>query len=416
MESILILGSMHDFEELTKTCIEKGYYTIVCDQYVNGPAKKIANVSYDIDVFETEEIVKIARKHNVRGVITGFSDVLLEAYVPICKALDLPCYLDESILMIVRNKVLMKEKLSMGLVNTVDHFVLDELSQERKKYKKMVLKPIDGYGSRGIYIINDQQTLDDKYTECLGKSKLNKVLVEEYCEGNEYSCMAWVTEGKGYLLYIGRREKYKFSDIEIPLPFRFIYPADEFDMLKVEVQNVIKRIIESYGIKEGPLAIQFFYHDNKVIVGEATTRLFGDGDHRVVYYARGLKVEELLIDYVMGAPQYRLWPKRLENYQAKFDEKVIQLQLYAREGKIKKIVDENGVLEQSFVYHYEFYFNEGDSIKKRGTSLATVGMVFLKITDGKDVELETKKILEGIRFEDVNGNNLLLTISEKSVI
>ena len=45
---LLILGTLGEFEQLVQKAREKGYYTIVCDGYPDGPARKFADEAFQI--------------------------------------------------------------------------------------------------------------------------------------------------------------------------------------------------------------------------------------------------------------------------------------------------------------------------------------------------------------------------------
>ena len=47
---LLILGTLGEFVQLVKKSKERGYYTIVCDGYPDGPARQFADASYVIPV------------------------------------------------------------------------------------------------------------------------------------------------------------------------------------------------------------------------------------------------------------------------------------------------------------------------------------------------------------------------------
>ena len=42
---LLILVTLGEFEQLVQKAREKGYYTIVCDGYPDGPARELADAS-----------------------------------------------------------------------------------------------------------------------------------------------------------------------------------------------------------------------------------------------------------------------------------------------------------------------------------------------------------------------------------
>ena len=51
---LLILGTLGEFVQLVQKAKEKGYYTIVCDGYPDGPARAYADASYVIPVTDTD--------------------------------------------------------------------------------------------------------------------------------------------------------------------------------------------------------------------------------------------------------------------------------------------------------------------------------------------------------------------------
>lgn len=90
---LLILGTLGEFVQLVQKSREKGYYTIVCDGYPDGPARKFADEAYQIPVTDTERIAELCREKEIDGIITSFSDLLLECMVKIADRAGLPCYL-----------------------------------------------------------------------------------------------------------------------------------------------------------------------------------------------------------------------------------------------------------------------------------------------------------------------------------
>ena len=90
---VLILGSLGEFVTLVKKAKEMGYDTVVCDGYENGPARKYADASYVIPVTDIQAVADLCIMEKVDGIITSFSDLLLECMVKIADKAGLPCYL-----------------------------------------------------------------------------------------------------------------------------------------------------------------------------------------------------------------------------------------------------------------------------------------------------------------------------------
>ena len=59
---LLILGTLGEFVQLVKKSKERGYYTIVCDGYPDGPARQYADASYVIPVTVLMQWQSFARK------------------------------------------------------------------------------------------------------------------------------------------------------------------------------------------------------------------------------------------------------------------------------------------------------------------------------------------------------------------
>ena len=80
---VLILGTLGEFTELVKKAKEKGYETVVCDGYADGIARTYADKAYTIPVTDVDAIALMCREEGVDGIITSFSDLLLECMVKI---------------------------------------------------------------------------------------------------------------------------------------------------------------------------------------------------------------------------------------------------------------------------------------------------------------------------------------------
>ena len=101
---LLILGTQFEFTELVKRAKSRGYYTVVCDGYANGPARAFADAAYTIDVHEIEQIANPCREERIDHIVTSFSDIMFECMVKIADAAGLPCYLHENTLKYYRSK------------------------------------------------------------------------------------------------------------------------------------------------------------------------------------------------------------------------------------------------------------------------------------------------------------------------
>ena len=170
---VLILGSLGEFTELVQMAGKKGYETVVCDGYPDGSARKYADRSYVIPVTEIDRIAALCKEEQVDGIITSFSDLLLECMVKIADKAGLPCYLKPEQLPWYRDKSacrLLLEKL--GLPSPGYKKISMDLLREKTETElaatvgeltyPLICKPLDKYGSRGIFIIHNPKEIRQK--------------------------------------------------------------------------------------------------------------------------------------------------------------------------------------------------------------------------------------------------------------
>lgn len=301
---LLILGTLGEFVQLVQKAKQKGYYTIVCDGYPNGEARAYADASYVLPVTDTDAIAELCKKEKIDGIITSFSDLLMECMVKIAAKADLPCYLKPEQLPWYRDKSVCRQTLSeLGLPTPGYVKIPVSLSGEPDKIKQLVQnlsyplisKPMDKYGSRGIYIIYDERELAEQVTRTAEFTDLEEVLVEEYNDGFEFNMMTWVNDGKVNVISIADREKTQPEADMLPISTRNAYPSRLFSYVYEPARDVLQSYIAHTGQMDGPLSMQFFWKPGKGIqVCEIAARFFGY-EHELTDMVYGFNIEELLL-------------------------------------------------------------------------------------------------------------------------
>ena len=159
-KKLMILGSLQEFVRLTAMAKDRGCTVIVSDGYPNGPAKKIADRAYDVDVREAPSLARYCRQEHVDAIITSFSDLLFENMVKAADLAGLKCYLKPEQLPYYRDKTVMKQLLDRLGIPTPRHVCLSRgFSDQQLEGLRfpVVTKPVDMYGSRGLYVLNSPQ-------------------------------------------------------------------------------------------------------------------------------------------------------------------------------------------------------------------------------------------------------------------
>ena len=303
---VLILGTLGEFTELVQKAKKRGYEVVVCDGYPDGIARKYADKDYTIPVTDIDSIAQMCREEKIDGIITSFSDLLLECMVKIAAKAGLPCYLKPEQLPWYRDKSACREVLDkLGLptpgFRKVPVDLLKQGSEEEIQKSvsglqyPLISKPLDKYGSRGIFIIHDQGEIVTKALQTAEYTNCQEILIEEYNDGFEFNMMTWVLDGQVHVISIADREKTSVAKGEIPISTRNVYPSRLMAKVERPATELLQAYIEKTGQKDGALSMQFFWKPGEGIqVCEIAARFFGY-EHELTDIVYGFNMEELLL-------------------------------------------------------------------------------------------------------------------------
>ena len=306
---VLILGTLGEFTELVRKAKARGYETIVCDGYPNGVAREYADKDYTIPVTDIDAIAQMCREEGVDGIITSFSDLLLECMTKIADKAGLSCYLKPEQLPWYRDKFACREVLEkLGLptpgfrkisVDLLKKGTEDEIRKSVSDLQyPLISKPLDKYGSRGIFIIHDQNEIRKKALQTVEYTNSQEILIEEYNDGYEFNMMTWVTDGRVNIISIADREKTEAEEGMLPISTRNVYPSRFLSDVERDAADVLQRYIQYTGQTEGALSMQFFWKPGKGIqVCEIAGRFFGY-EHELTEIVYGFSIEELLLNWL----------------------------------------------------------------------------------------------------------------------
>lgn len=359
---LLILGTQFEFIELVKRAKGRGYYTVVCDGYANGPARAFADAAYTIDVHEIEQIVKLCREERIDHIVTSFSDIMFECMVKIADAAGLPCYLHEGALKYYRSKEETKRRCRrLGIRVPQFRYITDPYDEALADFPwPAVLKPVDSYGSRGLSIVQNPAEVAVHFGEAAQFSENGKcALLETLSQGQELNCMAFVEDGQVYLLSIADRMTAPLDAQHIPINYAIRYPSVFFDAVQEKVRSIFSRFAQSTGQTEGPMAMQCFWDGKEIEVCEIAGRLFGF-EHEMVTITTGLDIEDLLLDMLYD-------PQRLKETLPAHDPKGTSFAscVYLQNIEAGVLRDESAVRELTggeAVRHFVLFYEEGERL------------------------------------------------------
>lgn len=204
---IVIIGASDLQLPLILKAKEMGYETHVFAWAAGDVGETAADHFYPISITETDQILEECRKIQPAAVASIASDLAAIAVNRIANGLGLPGNPPETAIIATNKYEMRKTFRAAGL--PVPQFMKvgkdDDLSEIRRMRLPIIVKPTDRSGSRGIYKLTSFDKVQDAVAEACQESFEHRAIVEEYIEGDEFSCECISQNGEHHCLAITKK-------------------------------------------------------------------------------------------------------------------------------------------------------------------------------------------------------------------
>lgn len=206
-QRVVIIGA-NDFQNpLILKAKDMGYETHVFAWKDGSIGEKTADHFYPISIVEKDLILEKCREIQPAAVASIGSDLAAITVNYLANHLGLPCN-EEITSVIATNKHAMRQAFSEAGI-PVPAFckvgVGDDLSAVHAMRLPIIVKPTDRSGSRGINKLNTLDGLEEAIAASAEVSFEKKAIVEEYIDGQEYSCECVSFNGKHHCLTVTQK-------------------------------------------------------------------------------------------------------------------------------------------------------------------------------------------------------------------
>ena len=286
----------------------------------------------------------------------------------------------------------------------------------KKMVFPVVIKPVDACNSRGVYICETISELVEKEEKAREHSKCGSIIVEEFCEGDEFTAHYTIVNGKATLMCIDNRYPVAVNEGNVTtVPIARIYPCTYIDEYIKYVDSYMVQLCENIGIKSGLLFIQGLYDDKRKCfhVFEAGLRSAGEAPHRFIKKVNGLNAMHILVDHVLGVDTCYNIMKEDPFLKGKCCGIVSFVATGGVVGAIEGL--EDAVRKTSSVIEYESRYPVGAKTPN-GNTLRQLMIRFVMICDNREqMAYDIQFLNEHIRVLDENRKNMVLKMEPKRV-
>ena len=334
--------------------------------------------------------------------------------VKIADKAGLPCYLKPEQLSWYRDKSACRDVLDkLGLpapgfrkisVELLKQGSEEEIQQSIANLQyPLISKPLDKYGSRGIFIIHHSDEVRKKALQTAEYTDCQEILVEEYNDGYEFNMMTWVMDGKVNVISIADREKTEMEEGMLPLSTRNVYPSRFLAEVEKSATDILQNYIRYTGQTEGALSMQFFWKPGRGIqVCEIAGRFFGY-EHELTDMVYGFQTEELLLDYLYEKDRIKEMFDRHDIYHPVKYGAVLYFQ-----GRQLQIADQTAACElakEKCVVKPWIFYKEGERVIEYGPN-PYLALYYIETENRRQLELETEKFFSEMSIRDPEGREV----------
>lgn len=277
-KKLLVLGGITLACDIVRHAQAMGVYVVVADYDRNSPAKKIADKAVLIDALDVDAIVELCKLENIDGVTTGFVDILLAPCYEVCKRLGLSYYVTPKMLTMSTNKIDFKDTCDKYDVPVPKTYLVGDLipveMYDKVNYPVFV-KPLDGSGSRGAGVCNNEEELNLQFKEAVSYSSTNKAIIEDYITGRDFLLDYIAVDGEFRLLSMF--DRYVTSDRGSAVNYANISmaPSKAIDIYLDRINDKVINMFKDLGFKDGLLFMQGYTEGNQITFFEMGCRLGG---------------------------------------------------------------------------------------------------------------------------------------------
>lgn len=411
-KKLLILGGASLSIDIVHAAREMGVYTIVTDWYdtIRSPAKLIADEYWNEEIFKPDLLAKLIKKHHIDGVITGFTDSYLLQYQRLCELSGLPCYATKEVFEITLDKALFKKLCMENDVPVIPQYnVADFDPTTISNTNKIIIKPVDNSGSRGVIVCKTSEDFQRCLDFALSYSQKKEVIIEKYMDMDSWAASYTIQDGEISLSTLNDRLEHKSSETAA-ITTAGIYPSKYLDLYLEKMDEKMKRMYKAMGVTNGVLSVQGFVDGENFYVMEMGYRLTGGQHYICSKYENGISALDQLIHFAVTGRMADFNIAEKDN--PKFKDLCLNLCILGKSDKIERIEGQEYVERLPEVIHSAFLKQVGDLIGVDGTTSQKIANLHLVLKDRNNMDRVIQDIQDKFHVYNAKGEDLVLTLMQ----
>ncbi len=396
MKRLLVLAAGLLQIPVIKKAKELGYYVIAADGCAEAPGLIYADKAVVANITSEEDMLKVARKEQIDGVIHPCSEVSMNVMGRINDEMGLSGISKETAIR-ATNKHLMRLAFEQGCAPSPWSTCFDNADDAWKLYSEtptlyMILKPSRNSGSRGIAKISkglSRNEFDELFERSKDESRDKTVMLEQFIEGPEFSVEIIVWNKEPHILTVTDKKTTEapyFVELGHNQPSCF--PENDVEEIK---QAAYKGVI-ALGLDNCAAHAEIKLQDGKAYIMEIGARLGGDFiSTELTYLSTGIDMVAAAINVALGIKPILIPSGQKQGVCIRY--------FCPNPGIVTTIENEDFLKSDKSVYDYEIYHRIGDEVHEVRSSLDRSGHVIVTAETPNQAIKHAEELINIVKIE-----------------
>ena len=298
-KTILILNGSHSEITLIKSAKKLGLNVITTGDEAGLIGHKYSDKYIKADFANKHLILQIAKKNKIDFICPPAHDLGIITASYVAKKLKLPGFDSPSKTEIIHLKNKFKifcKKINFKTPRVFD--LIHDYEYIRKTYNinKLIIKPVDLGGGKGISIAYDDKSYKQALILARNASKRNEIVVEQFVEGELHSLTTYIKKNKIFFYHHDNELSFKN-------PFNVHSSFAPGTLSNIKIDLIIKQLeffSRKLNLVNGILHAQIISNKSDFFIIEITRRCSGDLYPIPVEFIKDIPWSEIIVKSFMG--------------------------------------------------------------------------------------------------------------------
>ena len=256
MKTLLLLGGSAYLIPVIERAHEMDVRVVTCDFLPDNHAHAFADAYENASIIDERAVLAVARRHSVDGILSFATDPGVTVGARVAEALGLAYQGSAEAVDTLQDKSRFRAFLHDNGFNAPRHFTCRSASEALDKYarpfSRVVVKPIDSAGSKGISIADGRKDLATAVERALDYSRAGTCIVEEWIDGSGGILEADVFAIAGRMLDFILSDQLHDPESPNPIaPIGTLIPPRSGNRHYGELKSTLQRVSDVLGLRSG---------------------------------------------------------------------------------------------------------------------------------------------------------------------